>query len=145
MAQELELYQIFEQMRSFQKQVDIIRRETKGYQWLVGIGVVILLISMHYMNLIDHLIPIILLTFMILVFLSIIFYRNKLSQENISMQIHSEKKAIKKVRKTLSNFDSRTISNVRASPAAFARILTNELLYQDFRFDIHAQKQSQSK
>ena len=61
------------------------------------------------------------------------------------MQIHSEKKAIKKVRKTLSNFDSRIISNVRASPAAFARILTNELLYQDFRFDFHAQKESQSK
>ena len=85
MVQELELYQIFEQMRSFQKQVDIIRRESKGYQWLVGIGVVILLISMHYMNLIDQLIPIILITFMILVFLSIICYRNKMSRESVSM------------------------------------------------------------
>ena len=49
---------------------------------------------------------------------------------------------MKKLKKNLSNFDTRIISTVKASPAAFARILTNELLYQDFRFDMHTKKEA---
>ena len=52
-------------------------------------------------------------------------------------QIRHEKKSAKKVRNTLSNFDTRIVSQIRASPASFAKIITNEGFYHDFRFDHH--------
>ena len=42
---------------------------------------------------------------------------------------------MKNVRKNLLNFDTRIVSTIRASPASFAKVLTNEILYEDFRFD----------
>ena len=43
---------------------------------------------------------------------------------------------MKKIKKTLTNFDTRILSHVKASPASFAKIIINEVLYQDFRFDL---------
>ena len=51
---------------------------------------------------------------------------------------------MKNIRKNLSNFDTRIVSTMRASPGSFAKILGNDLLYQDFRFDIH-HKYTESK
>jgi hypothetical protein len=68
----------------------------------------------------------------------LIFKQSKVNNETVNDQMRTEKKNLKKVRKNLSNFDTRIISSIRASPSSFARILTNEFLYQDFRFDSHS-------
>jgi hypothetical protein len=89
-------------------------------------------------------IPKIILTVMILSSLFYSFYQFRISSDIMTDQIRSDKKSMKNVRKNLSNFDTRIVSTINASPGSFAKILGNDLLYQDFRFDIH-HKYTESK
>ena len=51
--------------------------------------------------------------------------------------IRSDEEQMENSCKNLSNFDTRIVSTIRASPGAFAKILAKEDLYQDYRFNTH--------
>ena len=123
----------------------MIRKDTKGYQWVIALSVLVMLITMHYFDEKGLLfIPKIILTVMILASFLYSFYQYQISSDKMTEQIRSDKKSMKNVRKNLSNFDTRIVSQIQASPGSFAKILGNDLLYQDFRFDIH-HKYTESK
>jgi uncharacterized membrane protein YkvI len=133
---------MFEMNRLFQRQVDLLRKDTRSYQLPAMFSMLLMLISMHYLIFIDswpaHLVPKVILTIMLICSILYVFHQTKVREECLHESLKQEKRNMKAVKKHLSNFNSRIISSVRASPASFARILTNEMLYRDFRFDAHS-------
>jgi hypothetical protein len=71
----------------------------------------------------------IIITIGIVLLVTYLYRDKKVKFENLIDQIRTEKKGLKKFKKTLSNFDTRVLSHVKASPASFAKIITNDLLY----------------
>ena len=78
---------------------------------------------------VGRVIPKIFITIGVIILVTYIYRDKHAKFENLIDQIRNEKKGLKKIKKTLSNFDTRVLSNVKASPAGFAKIITNELLY----------------
>lgn len=117
-----------------------MRKDTKGFKWVIISAIILMLVVMEYLYFIENkfqLVPKVILTLMIFVSFFFVFQKSKQIKDRVNDQMRIEKKSIKKIRKNLSNFDTRIISSLKASPASFSRILTNDLLYQDFRFDMH--------
>jgi len=66
----------------------------------------------------------------------LLFARNIRNFDILNEKAYAEKKSILKGKtKSLSTFKSRIISQVEASPTAFANVLMDEDLYCNFRFE----------
>lgn len=56
--------------------------------------------------------------------------------EKVYNDMLEERQNLTNVKKNLTGFNTRILSHIKASPAGFAKILTNSEFYDHFRFDI---------
>ena len=152
---ELERFQLYEQVRSFSKQLDIVRKGTLFSNAMVftTLGVALLLLTNDLTSLIgeddgsqytSHLVLKIACSIFTLLGIMFVLIKMRMSVHKVNAQIHQEKKFTKKVaRRNLQTFQSRIVSHVRASPTDFAKILSNPLYHKNFKFDTGTIKQKE--
>ena len=141
-VEELEMFQVYEQIRSNQKQIDMIKNFTSlAGNSLMAVAILLLIVTQDYLDFINgdvgKCILKIVLSLVIIAMMTYQYQKRQATLGGLMDQIRHEKKGAKKVKNTLSNFDTRIVSQIRASPASFAKIITNEGFYHDFRFDHH--------
>lgn len=145
---ELERFQLYEQVRSFTKQLDIVRRGSmlSNGMVFVSLGVAFLLLTNDMTSLIgesdgsrytSHLVLKIACSIITLFGIIYLLFKVRMNSHQVNDQVHHEKKQTRKVfKRNLQTFQSRIVSHVRASPTDFAIILSNPLYYKNFKFDL---------
>lgn len=56
--------------------------------------------------------------------------------DKVYNEMLEERRNLENVKGNLTGFNTRILSHIKASPAGFAKILTNSEFYDHFRFDI---------
>ena len=128
---ESERSQLFEQIRCLTKQVEIVRRGTNfgscNYSLLLLFSLFV--VCSDFLDFIEdegiqQWVKIVITVFIVFISLAMIFNVSKLAMD-VSENLHSERKQMKKVTKTINSFSSKIVAHVKCSPGDFARILTD--------------------
>lgn len=128
---ELEIYQVWVHLQSAQKQIDYLRSLTKkDHLVFIVMTAIVLIAANDFFDFLKSYLALSIsksVTYILLLSLMTYIIKNKQAKiDDVIEQIRQEKKSVKKMRKSLTNFDTRIVSHIRASPACFAKIITND-------------------